>query len=144
MWCLGWLRCSKTPPKICECVESSWWNTNCQGSVLSWLIQQTCYFEVIQHHHSFIHFSRSVVSNSLRPCGNITIPFTYHGLPSGSVVKNLPVQCRRQRRQVQSLGGKDPQEEETITLSSSLVYFNEYGQFHGEFHGQRKLAGYSP
>ena len=126
MWCLGWLPCSKKPPKICECMESSWWNTSCQESVLLWLIQQTCYFEVIQHHHSFIHFSCSVVSNSLRPRGNIIIPSPYQELPRWLSGKEsiCPAQ-ETGERQVQSLVRKDPQEEETTTFSSSLVYLNE-------------------
>ena len=47
-------------------------------------------------------------------------------------VKNLPAICETW---IQSLGQKDPLEKGMATHSSI---------FAGEFHGQRKLAGYSP
>ena len=66
------------------------------------------------------------MSNSLRPRGDIVIPSTYQELPRWLSGKEsiCPVQ-ETGERQVQSLGGKDPWEEEMTTLSSSLVYLNE-------------------
>ena len=48
------------------------------------------------------------------------------------MVKNL---CAMQETWVSSLGGEDPLEKAMATHSSILP---------GEFHGQRRLAGYSP
>ena len=48
------------------------------------------------------------------------------------MVKSLPAM---QEMWIQSLGWEDPLEEEMATHSSILA---------GEFHGQRRLVGYSP
>ena len=48
------------------------------------------------------------------------------------MVKSLPAM---QETWIQSLGWEDPLEEEMATHSSILA---------GEFHGQRRLVGYSP
>ena len=58
----------------------------------------------------------------------ITFPGTY---PGGSVVKKLPTMQVMWEMSVQSLGQKDPLEEEMATQSSIL-------------HGWRSLVGYSP
>ena len=58
----------------------------------------------------------------------VTFPVTY---PGGSVVKKLPAMQVMWEMSVQSLGQKDPLEEETATQSSIL-------------HGWRSLVGYSP
>ena len=54
------------------------------------------------------------------------------GLPQGSALKNPP---EMQEMRIQSLGGKDPLEEE---MATTPVFLPE------EFHGQGSLAGYSP
>ena len=54
------------------------------------------------------------------------------GFPGSSVSKESPPM---QETRVQSLGLEDPLEKEMATHSSILP---------GEFHGQRRLAGYSP
>ena len=51
------------------------------------------------------------------------------------MVKNLPAMWETQLR---SLGQEDPLEKGMATHSSILVFLP------GEFHGQRKLMGYSP
>ena len=55
------------------------------------------------------------------------------GFPDGSVVKNLPA---KQETQVQSLGQKDPLEEEMATHSSILAWEIPWTE--------RSPAGYSP
>ena len=55
--------------------------------------------------------------------------------PDGSVVKNLPAKQEMQETWVQSLGQKDPLEEEMATHSSILTCKKS--------HGQSSLAGYS-
>ena len=57
------------------------------------------------------------------------------GLPSGSVVKNLPAMQEMRETRVQSLGWEVPLEKGMATHSSILA---------GKFHGQRSLAGYCP
>ena len=46
--------------------------------------------------------------------------YIYIGLPSGSVMKNLPEIQETQEKWVQSLGGKDPLKEEMATHFSML------------------------
>ena len=45
-------------------------------------------------------------------------PYSGSGFPGGAAVKNLPAVQEKQVRQVQSLGGEDPLEEEMATPSS--------------------------
>ena len=55
------------------------------------------------------------------------------GFPGGFSDKEFSLQCRGHRRQVQSLGQKNPLEKEMATHSMDR-----------ESHGQRSLMGYSP
>ena len=48
-------------------------------------------------------------------------PYSGSGFPGGTAVKNLPAMQEKQVRQVQSLGGEDPLEEEMATPSSILA-----------------------
>ena len=57
------------------------------------------------------------------------------GFPDGASSKEPVCQCRRQETRVQSLGWKDPLEDDSISLQYSSL---------GEPHGQRSLVGYSP
>ena len=57
------------------------------------------------------------------------------GFPGGSVVKNLPAMQELQDTSVRSLGWQYSLEEGMGTHSSILAW---------EFHGQRRLVGYSP
>ena len=56
-------------------------------------------------------------------------------LSGGLVAKNPPTMQETEEMWVQSLSWEDPLEEEMATHSSILA---------GEFHGQRRLVGYSP
>ena len=59
----------------------------------------------------------------------------YWGFPGDSAVKNLPEMQEFQESQVRSMGWEDPLEKGMEPIRVSL---------HGEFRGQRSLAGYSP
>ena len=52
----------------------------------------------------------------------IDIIYQYIGIPSGSVVKNLPATQELQETQVLSLGQEDPLEEGMATHSSILAW----------------------
>ena len=56
-------------------------------------------------------------------------------VPDGSTVKNPPAVQEMEEMWIRSLGWEDPQEEEMATTTVFLP---------GEFHEQRRLAGYSP
>ena len=62
------------------------------------------------------------------------------GFPGGSAVKNLPAMQEMQEMCVQSLGQKDPLEEETATRSSILSLGNstDRGAWQAAVHGFRK------
>ena len=45
-----------------------------------------------------------------------------YGFPGSSVVKNMPATQKLQETRVQSLGGKDPLEEDMATHSSILAW----------------------
>ena len=57
--------------------------------------------------------------------------FTHMGLSGGSAVKNLSIMQEVQETRVQSLGHKDPLEEEMATHSSILAWRIPWAEKHG-------------
>ena len=56
-----------------------------------------------------------------------TIVLFHRGFPGGSAVKNLPAMQEPQEKQVQSLGQKDPLEEDTV-IHTSISYVSCVGR----------------
>ena len=90
--------------------------------------------------NTFVHKSLYIlrkISGSNVYCNYITV-YKYMGFLGGTSGKEPTSQCRRLKKQAQSLGLEDPLEEDPMATNSTLY------SCLGKSHGQRGLAGYSP